>query len=293
MSGPVAGPLFGFVQVEYPWVLGPADGRYVLRGHAGVPAHVLMLATLGAVERRTLLGRKPRKPREAELDAGPVPVATGRATLVSAEPFATHLAAERWRKEVDLDAEADQAIGELNRVLHAHRVAAVDPFVRELSREAALVVRVGVGEGEPLAHGHFTAAVELPPRPRSKADARSATTLRPQERLAAILGGRDVALACEALALRARLDADAGRTREAALQLRVALEAAIAELAPWGDREALARRIDELRDERGTVGAAANAAINGGLDEESAEDVRRVLGVLEDALRARTAIGLE
>ncbi len=292
MSGPVAGPLFGFVQVEYPWVLGPADGRYVLRGHAGVPAHVLMLATLGAAERRSMLGRR-RKLREADADAGPTPVVTARATLVSAEPFATHEAAERWRKEVDVDAEADQAIAELNRVLHAHRVAAVDPFVRELSREAALVVRVGVGEGEPLAHGHFTTAVELPPRVQSKADARSATTLRPQERLAAILGGRDVALACEALALRARLDADAGRTREAALQLRVALEAAIAELAPWGDREALALRIDELRDERGTVGTAANAAINGGLDEETAEDVRRVLEVLESALRARTAIGLE
>ncbi len=292
MSGPVAGPLFGFVQVEYPWVLGPADGRYVLRGHAGVPAHVLMLATLGASERRTLMGRR-RKPRESSVDAEPTPVVTARATLVSAEPFATHQAAERWRKEVDLDAEADQAIAELNRVLHAHRVAAVDPFVRELSREAALVVRVGVGEGEPLAHGHYTAAVELSPPVLSKTDARSATTLRPQERLAAILGGRDVALACEALALRARRDAEAGRTREAALQLRVALEAAIAELAPWGDREALALRIDELRDERGTVGNAANAAINGGLDEETTEDVLRVLDVLEQALRARTAVGLE
>ena len=60
--------------------------------------------------------------------------------------------------------------------------------------------------------------------------------LRPQERLAAILGGRDVALACEELALRARLDADAGRWREAAFQLRVALEAAIAELGPWPGR---------------------------------------------------------
>ena len=60
-----------------------------------------------------------------------------------------------------------------------------------------------------------------------------------------------------------------------------------------GDREALALRIDELRDERGTVGTAANAAINGGLDEETTEDVLRVLEVLESALRARTAVGLE
>ena len=45
-------------------------------------------------------------------------------------------------------------------------------------------------------------------------------TLAPQERLAAILGGRDALLAGEELLLRARLDLDAGRTREAALQAR-------------------------------------------------------------------------
>lgn len=292
MSGPVAGPLFGFVQVEYPWALGPADGRYVLRGHAGVPAHVLMLTTLGALERRSLLGRR-RKPQALEGGAEPLPVPTSRATLVSADPFPTALAAERWRKEIDPAAEADRAIVELNRVLHAHRLAAVDPYVRELSRASALVVRVGVGEGEPLAHGQFSTAVEVPPPAVAKAAARSAATLRPQERLAAILGGRDVALASETLTLRAREDADAGRMREAALQLRVALESALVELTPWGDREALARRIGDLREERGTVGAAANAAINGGLDEDTAEEVLRVLEVLEAALRARTAVGLE
>ena len=52
----------------------------------------------------------------------------------------------------------------------------------------------------------------------------------PEERFAALLGGREQALACEELVLRARADLDAGREREAALEARVALEALLAEL---------------------------------------------------------------
>ena len=99
--------------------------------------------------------------------------------------------------------------------------------------------------------------------------------LRPQERLAAILGGRDVALACEELTLRARLDADAGRWREAAFQLRVALEATIAELGPWSGQGDIAERIAELTELREAVGGAANAALEGGLDDERDRRGRR------------------
>lgn len=288
------GPLFRFVQVEYPWKLGPADGRYVLRGHAGVPTHVVMLVTLGAAERHGPLERRQRKPRAAALELEPRVVVTARATVVAAEPFGSRSEADRWREEVEGEAEAAAALRVLNRVLHVHRLAAADPYIRELVRDAALAVRIGVGEGEPLAHGRWAMAVELTPRGAARAPAsRSAAVLRPQERLAAVLSGRDVALACEELTLRARSDVDAGRTREAALQLRVALESALAELAPWSDREVIARRTQDLREERATVAAAANMAINGGLDERTAEEVARVLRLLEAALRTRTGIGLE
>ena len=63
---------------------------------------------------------------------------------------------------------------------------------------------------------------------------RRAELLRPQERVAEVLGGRGRVPACELLLIRARADLDAARTREAALQLRVGLEALLAE------REALA-----------------------------------------------------
>ena len=79
--------------------------------------------------------------------------------------------------------------------LHAHRTAAMDPHVREVSREQALVVRLGVGDGEQVADGRWTEAIELAPFAPGRRQSVRAGVLRPQERLAALLSGRDVALA--------------------------------------------------------------------------------------------------
>jgi hypothetical protein len=283
----VAARLFRFVQLEVPWPLGPADGRYVVRGHAGEAAdHVLVLATLGAPQRRLLArGRE----RAAEPVPPPTPVSTGRATVIPAAPLEGHEAAREWLERADREAELAAALAVLERALHSHRVAAADPGVRSVGRAAALVARLGFGEGEEVAEGRWTEAVELAaPRPGRQ---RGEAALRPQERLAALLGGRDAALACEALVLRARADLDAGRPREAALQLRVALEAALAELAAWRDRGDMAARLEELADARPAVGAAANAALAGGLPPDAAEAVAQALGRLEAALRSRSAAG--
>ena len=131
-------------------------------------------------------------------------------------------------------------------MLHAHRIAAADPYAREVARAQALVVRVGFGNGERVADGRWDRARELPrAAPRSLRPRTAA--LRPQERLAALLAGRDAALACEELTLRVRPDAQAERWREAALGLRVAFEAALAELEPWREVPGLPARIEALR----------------------------------------------
>ncbi|WP_354701241.1 hypothetical protein DSM112329_01550 [Paraconexibacter sp. AEG42_29] len=283
--------LFAFVQMEFPWEIGPPDGRYVLRGHAGQPSHVLVVTTLGAVERRRLLSKRSPKPKAAGAEPGPEPVTTTRVTLVQAEALADEAAGQAWMKTANLSAEVDDAIDVLNGVLHAHRTSAMDPFTRDVTRRQALVVRSGVGEGEAVAHGRWATAVEIP-SPAKPASERRTAALRPQERLAAILSGRDVALASEELVLRARADIDAGRTREASLQVRVALEAAIAELEPWADGADLARRIEELRELRAPVAAAANSALQGGLDDETAERVEHAIKRVEAALRVRTNAGL-
>ena len=281
-------PLFRFVQAEFPFPLGPEDGRYVLRGHAGEPSHILVLSTLGARQRRLLRGRRAK---DAAPEPEPEPVPTSRVTLIGAEPVAGEEAGRAWLAGADLEHELAGAVETLNGVLHAHRVAAADPHARDVAREQALVARVGLGDGEQVVHGRWAAARELPV-PHGGRRSRSAA-LRPQERLAAILGTRDVALACEELTLRARLDVDRGRHREAAFQLRVALEAAIAELAPWADRPGMAERLEALHAERGAVGAAANAALQGGLDDAAIAGVTHALERIEAALRARSALGFD
>jgi hypothetical protein len=281
-------PRFRFVQLELPWELGPPAGRYVLRGHAGEPEHVLVLQTVAA--QRPRRGRRRRLER-ARPEPGPSTVSVTRATLIAAEPLPDADAAARWLAAADVEAEVRGAVAVINGVLHAQRIVRADPFVREIALEQALVVRIGVGAGEDVADGRWADARVLPaPPPRRE---RRAGALRPQERFAALLSGRDVALAAEELTLRARLDLDRGRTREAALQLRVALEAALAELQAWSHRADLAERIAELRDQRAAVAAAANRALEGGLDADQIADVERVVGRLEAALAARVAGGLE
>ncbi len=281
---------FRVVVFEFPWELGPQDGRYTIREQLGeAPAHVLVLRTLAAPEQRLLTRRRGRaRPQQAPLDPPPAPVPTTRAALVDTRALGDDEAASRWLADADLAALADDALARLNRVLHAQRVASADPYVRDVALQQALVVRVGFGDGERVANGGWDRARELPRPPARAARAHSAA-LRPQERLAALLAGRDVALACEELALRVRVDIDTGRLREAALGLGIAFDAALAELEPWRDVAGLAGRLAALRDRRDEVRAVADAALQRGLDDGQIAVVRSALGQIEAALRARVA----
>ncbi len=282
MSAPA---LFAFVQVEVPWILGPADGRYIVRGHAGEPEYVLVIGTLGApVRRRTLGRRRAARPRPAPPSATPATAIATRATLIGARPLTEP--GERWLRDADLQAEADRGIAVLNRVLHAQRIATADPGVAPLTRARALAVRVGVGAGEQVADGRWASAALVPP-PAPGRGSRSAG-LRPTERLAAMLANRDVALACEELTLRARSDADAGRWRDCAFQLRAAYDAALTELLPWSGQADIDERLAELAELQPGVAAAADAARQGGIDDDRIAGVTHALARLEAALRART-----
>jgi hypothetical protein len=94
-------------------------------------------------------------------------------------------------------------------------------------------------------------------------------------------------LLSEELALRARLDLDQGHDREAAMQLLVALDAALAELQVDPAAEELAERLDELRGQQEATARAAQAALAGALPPADREAVAFTLGRVEAALRAR------
>jgi hypothetical protein len=277
--------LFAFVQVEVPWVLGPADGRYIVRGHAGEPEHVLVLRTLAAPVARGRFGRRrSRRPRPAPPSAAPATAIATRATLIRAKPLAEP--GERWLRSADLVAEAGSAVIVLNRVLHAQRIATGDPTVPMVTHARALAVRVGVGGGEQVAEGRWASAVLVPP-PVPGRGSRTAG-LRPTERLAAILAGRDVTLACEELTLRARIDADADRWRDCAFQLDAAFDAALTELLPWSGQSDIDERLAELGTLRPQVAETAGAALEGGLDDARIATLTQALARLEATLRART-----
>jgi hypothetical protein len=123
---------------------------------------------------------------------------------------------------------------------------------------------------------------------------RRAAALRPQERLAELLGARTEELVCEELALRARLDLDHRRLALAAIELDAALDAARGELDEK-TYPALAPRVDELRALHEGLAATARGASPGAASEDALapeeETVRHALERLEAALRARTAGG--
>ena len=281
MQAPPPGARFRFVQFEFAFPLGPADGRYLTRADPDAdPERVIVLRTTGAPP-RPLLGR--RRPRRAEGDeTTAVPVV--RATVIDTEPLDSTDAAKEWLDELRGDADAhaaaaDAAARELNRLLRAHRAAAADHAVRDVAPAGSNAVRIGYGSGDQVAEGQYADAYELPPHDEASKVRRRAAALAPDERLAAILGGRDEVLACEELVLRARADLDAGRPREAALQARIALEALLAELGTDSS--------DDVTADRDAVGRAANEALAGDPADDLCEAVEAAIARMETAIRRR------
>lgn len=279
------------MQFEFPGVLGVPDGRYLAREDGS--ERVLVVETAGAPPppRRR---RRRAKESEAANDPGPVPLT--RVTAIRAqEPFDSETAASEWldaavASEDSIDAAVAEAIGLLNRALHAQAVASADPLGAELSAERAATVRLGHGSGKQVAAGRFTRAHEVDVHSGSSRRRQREEELRPQERIAAILGGRERADACETLLLRARADLDAGRRREAALQLRVGLEALLVELdgalADPGHEKDMA----ELVTRRGEAGEAANAALRGDLGVDEERQVVELVEICERVLRRRRVL---
>ena len=226
--------LFGFVQFDLAGGLPLAEGRYLAGSPGSGDEVVLVLQRLGAP---TLGERRRRRGRPIPAAPAPAPLALTRATVIrAASPFEDRSRATRWLDETcadedAVDALATEATVTLNRALHAHAVAAADPHARQLSPEQAERVLIGYGTGEETADGRFADARQVDVGPRTASSRRRREEeLRPQERVSAVLRGREQLDACETLLLRARADLEAGRDREAALQLRVGMEALLVEL---------------------------------------------------------------
>jgi hypothetical protein len=307
--------LFVFIQLEFPWALGPADGRYLIRrSEDGEPERVVVLGTLEPARKPvgapTVAGRDGpwplrrlrSRPRAVPAEPEPAPVTTTRVTVIDPISLSAENQARAWLAELDREREVAAAVAVVNHVVHSHRIAAANPYVHEVSPAQALVIRAGWGEGEQVADGRWLHARGLPWQGENSAGRGASATrrgpgrdrswaLRPQERLAALLGARGAALVCEELALRARQDLDHGRLTHAALELERAFALALPELQ--GERrQDLAIRIAELEKLLAGVQAQAQLALARDGQTPDAELVANALGRLEAALRARTASGV-
>jgi hypothetical protein len=306
--------LFVFIQLEFPWALGPADGRYLIRDSAdGEPERVVVLGMLEAGRQSLSTPTAPRWSgasmlrgvrRARSMPTGPEPalIATTRVTVIDPLSLAADNQARAWLAELDREREIGAAVAMVNRVIHSHRIAAADPYIHEVSAAQALVIRAGWGEGEQVADGRWLHARALPSPGGHGSGVRSVGSrrgpgrdrswaLRPQERLAALLGARGTPLLCEELALRARQDLDHGRLAHAALELDRAYTLAVPEMQAEG-RQDLAIRIAELEQLRPGVQDQALLTLAQNGDAFDEEVLTHALERLEAALRARTAAGL-
>jgi hypothetical protein len=213
----------------------------------------------------------------------------------AAAPLPAQAEAARWLDEAceaadTVDVLVEEAIGLVNRALHAQAVAEANPrSPAEVAPDRAAAVRIGYGSGEEVAEGRFADARSVEGGGGASRRRRQ-DELRPQERVAAVLGGREQLDACETLLLRARADLDAGRDREAALQLRVGLEALLIELKDAVSDPGHLEDMRALAEQRHAVGETANAALQGRLSNEQLEAIAETLAICERVLRRRRVL---
>jgi hypothetical protein len=284
------------VQFDFAGALPLADGRYLARSlDPTAEESVLVLQRVGAP---AAPARRRRRNKESGASADPGALTLTRATAIRAfAPFEDAGDAARWLDEAceaddTVEVLVEDGLALLNRALHAQAVASASPTARsELAAEQAERVLLGFGSGEEAAAGRFTEArqVDLAPRSSSRRRRRE-DELRPQERVAAVLRGRERLDACETMLLRARADLDAGRNREAALQLRVGLEALLVELKDALSDPGHAEDMGMLQARRGEAGEAANAALQGELSAEQQDQLEDLLKISERVLRRRRVL---
>jgi hypothetical protein len=237
-----------------------------------------VVTTLGAPRASSKLRRG--RIQALEADPAPTPLPLTRATFVRPRPFEDEASADAWLEQVCSDGElwgrlAREAAIQINRLIHAHRTAAGDPYIADIDPGRAAAVRFGFGTGEEVANGHWRRANELLDKEARKLIRRDYEALRPQERIAAVLGGRESVGVYEDLIIRARGDLDAGRVGTAALGLHAGLEALVAQ----------GPQVDDLSDALRSAAEARRATL-AGTDPDPAA-IAAALRSAEAAMRRR------
>ncbi|MBN8868167.1 MAG: hypothetical protein J0H98_11490 [Solirubrobacterales bacterium] len=267
------------------------DGRYLDR--TGESERVLVLETEGALPPARRRRRRPRK--AVETDA-PVTVTVTVVTVVRAgEPFAGESEAAAWlgrlEEEEFTEELLEDAIAALDRARAADATASGVPFGTPTSLSAVLSARIGYGEGERVASGRYLEALEIDARGGTGGVRRErAERTKPLARTAAILGGRELATGCEVLIPRVRLDLATGNQTAAAIAIRPAVQATIAELEFALDEPEHEQDLDRLEELLPSLEGVADRAVREQLSAADLEALEAALGVAERVIRRRRVL---
>jgi len=157
-------------------------------------------------------------------------------TLIRAyDPLGSETEARAWLARLGedefLQSLLDETLAAIDRALAAEAVATGRPYAQSPALDQILAARVGFGDGDHVADGRYTDALEVDARggtasPKREREGRT----RPLARIAAILGEKEPATACEILIPRVRADLDAGRVLAAGLAIETAARATVVEL---------------------------------------------------------------
>ena len=301
--------LFLFIQMEFPWALGPADGRYLLRAHRMASPSTSSCSARSA----------PGAGRSALRRGAGRRLARGACAAASASP-ADPRAGARWprrgRRSIDpVSLSAEQPgprvaggprprprrrrgrRGAQPRAAHPpdrhgrplHPRGLPRAGARDQGRAGARASRWPTGAGCTPASSRrrFPA-----PAGREAAPARIAPALRPQERLAALLGARGSTCCARSWCCEHALDLDHDRVAHAAVELDRAYCRALPELGAE-QRQDLAIRGSTSSSSCAPGSASRRRPRCAGERPERSRrgGLRHALERLEATLRARTAAG--
>ena len=260
------------------------DGRYLIR--SGPAERVLVTETEGALPPAR---RRRRRPRKVTVTDAPVTVSIAVVTVIRADrPFDSETAAATWLDQLedpDFTGDVlDDAIRTLDRARAADATTAGVPFGTPTGLNDLLAAKIGYGEGELVASGRFTEALDV--------DARGGTGSKRRERMtrtgtlaqtAAVLGGREELTACEALIPRIRFDLETGNEAAAFLAIAPAAGATIRELEFAVEDDGHEQDLDRLEELLPSLHEISERA--GQVEEDRASDRERLIEALELAER--------
>lgn len=241
-----------------------------------------------------------RRRRKAKRLTGrePVPeVSISTVTVIRASvPFSDEAEASAWLAEaVGEEATADllgEALDTLDRALAAEAAASGRPYAAAIGVDELISARFGYGDGDRLSDGDYLEAFEIDARggtarPRRE---RMNRTL-PLARIAAIIGGRDEAAACEFLVPRVRSDLDGGRVMSAALVIEVAVRSTIVELDTVLDDPDHSADLDRLEEMLpGLTELTDSVLTEGSAWPGLAASLEEPLSIAERVMRRRRAL---